>query len=128
MPIAKKPIQESSNLDDLDLDEKGGISVRAYALGDDKPNFLKPHPSPPPVKEEIKKEEEDEDEDEDDIIYFLKNKKEENKKEADEDDLEDAENMFKARQSTINVTKILKKPGKLLCVKNNYSNLTKNKL
>lgn len=108
-PGMKKPREESSNLDDLDVDEKGGISVRAYALGDDKPNFMRPPPPPPPVREEIKKEEEDEDEDA--IIGFLKEMKEETKKEAvDEDDIEDAENMSKARQSTINVIKP-KKPG-----------------
>ena len=94
-PIQNK--HKGSNLDDLAVDANGGISVRAYALGNQERNFIS---QPPPVQiQEEQKEDIEEDTDEED--EFLKSKSY-SYNGNDSEDKEDEESIKTARKSLAN--------------------------
>lgn len=91
-PVQNK--HKGSNLDDLAVDANGGISVRAYALGNQERNFIS---QPPPVQiQEEHKEDIEEDTDEED--EFLKSKSS-SYHGNDSEDKEDEESIKTARMS-----------------------------
>jgi hypothetical protein len=94
-----------SNFADIGVDEKGGISVRAYAIGSDEINEQESPKVEPELIEESKEDLKENDEDEFDLGSFMKEKQKQKEADLDEDDKEDEENIKGARASVANFDK-----------------------
>jgi hypothetical protein len=99
-PVSKKVPE--SNLADIGVDEMGGISVRAYAIGSDEINEQDSPIVEPELIEESKEDLKEYDEDEFDLGNFMKQKQKQKEADLDEDDREDEENIRAARASVAN--------------------------
>lgn len=111
MPTESKP-SKSSHFEDLKKDDKGGLTVKDYAIGQKHVDFssARPPPPPPPPQKprapDAHKQEVKEEEDNEDVFEYLKaKKKQEEVRETNEEDKEDEENIKMARKATVRAKK-----------------------